>query len=76
MNVVNSSGWLEYFAGGANAAFFAPVIEDLEHLLIPVICIFSRSPCIFLMRHMPRLRDNNQLRAGWTCTTQSHSRAG
>jgi len=41
MNVVDSSGWLEYFAGGANAPFFAPAIEDTEHLLIPVICIYE-----------------------------------
>lgn len=27
MNVVDSSGWLEYFTNGRNANFFAPVIE-------------------------------------------------
>ena len=27
MNVVDSSGWLEYFAGGPNANFFAKPIE-------------------------------------------------
>ncbi len=26
MNVVDSSGWLEYFANGSNADFFAPAI--------------------------------------------------
>jgi predicted nucleic acid-binding protein len=41
MNVVDSSGWLEYFADGANAGFFAPAIEDTEHLLTPVICIYE-----------------------------------
>ncbi len=41
MNVVDSSGWLEYFADGVNAAFFAPVIEDTEQLLTPVICIYE-----------------------------------
>lgn len=41
MNVVDSSGWLEYFADGANAAFFAPPIEDTHHLLVPVICIYE-----------------------------------
>jgi len=30
MNVVDSSGWLEYFAEGENADFFAPAIEDTE----------------------------------------------
>jgi predicted nucleic acid-binding protein len=41
MNVVDSSGWLEYFAGGENASFFAPAIEDTEHLLVPVICLYE-----------------------------------
>jgi hypothetical protein len=41
MNVVDSSGWLEYFTGGKNAPFFAPAIEDTENLLVPVICIYE-----------------------------------
>lgn len=30
MNVVDSSGWLEYFADGSNADFFAPAIESVS----------------------------------------------
>lgn len=41
MNVVDSSGWLEYFADGENAAFFAPAIEDTEQLVVPTICIYE-----------------------------------
>jgi predicted nucleic acid-binding protein len=41
MNVVDSSGWLEYFAEGSNADFFAPAIEDTKNLLVPVICIYE-----------------------------------
>ena len=41
MNVVDTSGWLEYFAEGENAAFFAPAIEDSEHLLVPVINVYE-----------------------------------
>lgn len=41
MNVVDSSGWLEYFADGSNAAFFAPAIEDTENLPVPVICVYE-----------------------------------
>ena len=41
MNVVDLSGWLEYFADGANASFFAPTIEDTEHLIVPTICVFE-----------------------------------
>jgi predicted nucleic acid-binding protein len=39
MNVVDSSGWLEYFSGSERADFFAPAIEDTEHLPVPVLCI-------------------------------------
>jgi toxin FitB len=41
MNIVDSSGWLEYFAEGENAGFFASAIEDIENLLVPVICIYE-----------------------------------
>ena len=41
MNIVDSSGWLEYFAEGNNANFFAPTIEDTKNLLVPVICIYE-----------------------------------
>ena len=41
MNVVDSSGWLEYFGEGKNADFFAPAIEDTENLLVPVICLYE-----------------------------------
>ena len=41
MNVVDSSGWLEFFADGPNAPFFAPKIMDLEHLIVPVISIYE-----------------------------------
>lgn len=41
MNVVDSSGWLEYFIEGENADFFAPAIEDIKNLVVPVICIYE-----------------------------------
>src|SRR5271169_2490303 len=41
MNVVDSSGWLAYFAGEKNADFFAEAIEDTELLIVPVICIYE-----------------------------------
>jgi predicted nucleic acid-binding protein len=41
MNVVDSSGWLEYFADGSNAEFFAPAITDEPNLIVPTICIFE-----------------------------------
>ena len=39
MNVVDSSGWLSYFADDKNAGTFAKPIEALEELLIPSITI-------------------------------------
>jgi predicted nucleic acid-binding protein len=41
MNVVDSSGWLEYFAGGPNADFFAPVVRQTESLVVPTICLYE-----------------------------------
>jgi len=41
MNVVDSSAWLEYFADGPNAEFFAPAIEDTSNLIVPTISIFE-----------------------------------
>jgi predicted nucleic acid-binding protein len=41
VNLVDSSGWLEYFADGPNADFFAPPIEDTERLLVPTICVLE-----------------------------------
>jgi toxin FitB len=41
VNVVDSSGWLEYFADGPNAGFFAPVIEDLPRLVVPTLSLFE-----------------------------------
>jgi predicted nucleic acid-binding protein len=41
MNLVDSCGWLEYFADGPNASFFAPAVEHSEELLVPTICIME-----------------------------------
>ena len=41
MNVVDSSAWLEYFANGPNAQFFAPAIEDSEQLLVPTLILYD-----------------------------------
>ncbi|MGE5528749.1 MAG: type II toxin-antitoxin system VapC family toxin [Patescibacteria group bacterium] len=41
MNVVDSSGWLEFFADGPNAGFFAPAIENTAELVVPSISIYE-----------------------------------
>jgi len=40
-NVVDSSGWLEYFADSDNADFFAPAIENTKQLIVPSISILE-----------------------------------
>lgn len=41
MNVVDSCGWLEYLADGANAGFFAPPLHDVDDLLVPSISLLE-----------------------------------
>jgi predicted nucleic acid-binding protein len=41
MNLVDSSGWLEYFADGPNADFFAPAIENVAELIVPSISLYE-----------------------------------
>jgi toxin FitB len=39
MNLIDSSGWIEYFRLGPNEPHFRPVIEDARTLLVPTIAI-------------------------------------
>ena len=41
MNIVDSSGWLEYFAAGSNADFFREPIEDISNLIVPTISLYE-----------------------------------
>ncbi|MGY0194217.1 PIN domain-containing protein [Leptothrix sp. BB-4] len=41
MIVVDSCGWLSYFAGDANANFFAEAIEDTQQVLVPGIVVYE-----------------------------------
>lgn len=41
MNIVDSSGWIEYFFAGPNADFFSPAIESTDKLLVPTICLYE-----------------------------------
>jgi predicted nucleic acid-binding protein len=40
-NVVDSSGWLEYFADGPNADFFEGPLKDKARLLVPAVCLYE-----------------------------------
>jgi predicted nucleic acid-binding protein len=41
VHVVDSSGWLEYFADTKRAKLFAPAIEDPDHLIVPVLTVYE-----------------------------------
>jgi predicted nucleic acid-binding protein len=41
LNVVDSSGWLEFFADGPNAGFFARAIADTQRLIVPTISLLE-----------------------------------
>jgi toxin FitB len=41
MNIVDSSGWLEFFSDGGNAEAFAEPLGDVEALLVPAICLYE-----------------------------------
>jgi predicted nucleic acid-binding protein len=41
MNIIDSSGWLEYFAGGPNARFFSRPLQDPAELIVPAITVYE-----------------------------------
>ena len=41
MNVVDTSGWLEFFFDGPKAKVFTPILDDTSRLLVPVICLYE-----------------------------------
>ncbi len=41
MNLIDSSAWLEYFAGGTLAGQLARPIEQIDKLLVPTIVIYE-----------------------------------
>jgi predicted nucleic acid-binding protein len=40
-NLVDSSGWIEYFTNSANADFFASPIEDRENLVVASLSLLE-----------------------------------
>ena len=41
MNIIDSSGWLEYFSDGPNAKHYLPALNDTSSLIVPVITIYE-----------------------------------
>lgn len=53
MNIVDSSGWLEYFADGPNAQHFAKPIELVRELIVPTLSIYE------VFKRVLQLRDED-----------------
>ena len=58
MNVVDSSAWLEYFANGSNASFFAEPVEATDLLIVPSLTIYE-----VFKRVLQQRDENDALRA-------------
>ena len=69
MNLVDSSGWLEYFADGENASFFSPAIEDTENLIVPAIVLYE------VFRRLLILRDEQTALQLLGALSQGHAAA-
>jgi predicted nucleic acid-binding protein len=41
MNLVDSSGWLEFFADGPNTSFFSTPLGNVDELVVPTISIYE-----------------------------------
>lgn len=41
MNLLDSSGWLEYFADGAGADNFVQALKDIDRLIVPSVCLYE-----------------------------------
>lgn len=41
MNIVDTSGWLEYFSDGPNADKFLIPLQDSSSLIVPVITVYE-----------------------------------
>jgi predicted nucleic acid-binding protein len=50
VNLVDSSGWLEYLADGPGADFFALALENTEDLLVPTICLLEVARKLYRQR--------------------------
>ena len=53
MNLVDSSGWLEYFADGKNAGSFAPAIENTKLLVVASVNVYE------VFKRIAQQRDEN-----------------
>ena len=55
MNVVDSSGWIEFFLAGHNGPVFKPVIEQRDLLLVPVVALYEVHKLLSRILPTPRV---------------------
>ncbi|MFC1583986.1 type II toxin-antitoxin system VapC family toxin [Fibrobacterota bacterium] len=41
MNIVDTSGWLEYFAGSSRVKYYEKAVEKTSELLVPAVCVYE-----------------------------------
>ncbi len=51
MNIVDSSGWLEYFGKGKNGEIFFPIIQKTKELIVPTITIYEVFKRVSILRN-------------------------
>lgn len=51
MNVIDSSGWLEYFADGPNASFFSRPLQKTSELVVPTITLYEVFKAVLRQRN-------------------------
>jgi predicted nucleic acid-binding protein len=60
MNVVDSSAWLSYFSGDANADVFSEPIENTEQLIVPSITLTEVFKCIYRLCNENKALDSSR----------------
>lgn len=40
-NVVDSSGWIEFFSGGSHKDFFSTVVRNTRQLIVPTVVLYE-----------------------------------
>jgi toxin FitB len=75
LNVVDSSGWLEYFADGSNADAFAEPLARPEELVVPVVTIFEVFKRVLQQRdETAAIQAVALMEQGRSCHSMAHSR--
>ena len=52
MNIIDSSGWLEYFADGPNASFFSRPLQKTADIVVPTITIYEVFKVVLRQRNV------------------------